>query len=102
MTGLYPRPGAEKGWLFHIDAKNVIATHWAPVVHEQSITGFRARLLELAGRGTSVTLRTFRNVARARHIDLRGDPAENLSVEEDRIRFDLSAHELFELEANWA
>jgi alpha-mannosidase len=101
VGGLHPRPGAEKGWLFHIDAKNVIATHWSPVVHGQSITGFRVRLQELAGRGTSVTLRSFRNVARARHIDLRGEAAENLSVEEDRIRFDLGGHELFELEANW-
>ena len=63
------------GWLFHIDAKNVLATHWEPVVDvadptaasfppdELPAKGFRVRLLETAGRGGRVTLRTYRPVA---------------------------------------
>ena len=59
--GEAPPPASSHGWLFHVDAKNVLATHWEPLVDDTAdpdgtaggrapIKGFRARLLETAGR----------------------------------------------------
>jgi hypothetical protein len=63
--------------------------------------GFQARLLELAGHGGSVTLRTFRDVASAHRMTFSGERAEELQVEADRIRIELSGHEWLQLDARW-
>ena len=53
-------PGATAtGWFFHVDAHNVVATHWEPLLQAETpedaatpgvVTGFRVRLLETTGR----------------------------------------------------
>jgi hypothetical protein len=63
--------------------------------------GFRARLLEHAGHGSSVTLRTFRDVSSAHRLTLAGERAEELPIEGDRIRIEMSGHEWVQLEATW-
>jgi hypothetical protein len=102
VAGLYSAPsGPPSGWLFHVDARHVMATHWAPLVEDGRIVGFQVRLLELAGHGGSVTLRTYRDVATAQRVTLDGQSAEDLTVDGDRIRIDISAHEWLQLEARW-
>jgi alpha-mannosidase len=89
------------GWLFHIDAKNILATHWETLVEEGVVAGFRMRMLETAGRAGRVQLRAFRPLASARQTDYLGQTLAELTVEEDRIHVDVSANEWVELEARW-
>jgi alpha-mannosidase len=97
-----PRPASsQSGWLFHIDARTVVATHWEPVVESARIAGFRVRLLETAGRPANLTLSAFRPVASARLVDLRGEPAGDCTVENGKIRVDLPAHGWTEVVAWW-
>jgi hypothetical protein len=106
-------PGASaSGWFFHLDARNVVATHWEPLAGEAAdkstpdggagpVQGFRARLLETAGRSGRVTLRTFRAVARARQIDFLGQTLLEAPVDDDRITLDFAGYEWIEVEAVW-
>jgi alpha-mannosidase len=95
-----PSPVAA-GWLFHVDAKNVVATHWEPLVEPDRVAGFRVRLLETEGRAGRVTLRAYRPVARARQTDFLGQTLADLPVDNDRIRLDCTAHEWVQIEARW-
>ncbi len=101
------------GWLFHVDARNVVATHWEPLVDADvqaasavadthTVSGFRARLLETAGRAGRVTLRTFRPVAKARQVDFLGQTLLQAPVDGDKITLDFGSHEWVEVEATWA
>ncbi|MEX2138393.1 MAG: hypothetical protein WD894_03980 [Pirellulales bacterium] len=102
VAGLSPAPsGTPSGWLFHLDARHVTATHWGVSVEDGRVIGFQVRLLESGGHGGSVTLRTFRDVASAQRVTLAGERAEELPVEGDRIRIEISAHEWLQLEARW-
>ncbi|MEN6448869.1 MAG: hypothetical protein ABFC96_00120, partial [Thermoguttaceae bacterium] len=75
-----PRPPTPSGWLFHLDCRNVLATHWAPLRTSSETTagesesaqgsssgrrlaGVRIRLLETEGRSVRLGLRSFRAVA---------------------------------------
>lgn len=108
-----PPPASSSGWFFHLGAKNVLATHWQaltdagpdqPPVGESTVPvrGFRARLLETAGQSGRVTLRAFRNVARARQVDFFGQTLLELPVDNDKITLDFAAHEWIEVEAFWS
>jgi alpha-mannosidase len=102
VAGPQPMPGgAASGWLFHLDARHVTATHWQALVEEGRVVGFSTRLLELAGHGGSVTLRTYRDVAFAHRTTLTGERAEELPVDGDRIRTEMSGHEWVQLEVRW-
>jgi alpha-mannosidase len=115
-TGLLvegPPPSAASGWFFHVDAKNVLATHWQPVWDEHTenpatsgqpgmLRGVRVRLLETAGRAGRVTLRAFRPVAHARQVDFVGQTLLEVAVEGDRVRLDFAANEWIEVEVMFA
>ena len=82
-----PAPSTPSGWLFHLDCRNVLATHWEPLwlngdVAEKAsdITGFRVRLLETDGAGVHLKLRCFRNVASARQITVGDNLPTQLTV----------------------
>ncbi len=103
-----PPAGPIAGWLFHLDARSVIATHWAALGPEPGETtrppaprGFRVRILETSGRPVHATLRAFRSLSRARKLDFRGQSLGDLTVEQDRVSVDLAAHEWTEVEACW-
>jgi hypothetical protein len=108
-----PAATATSGWFFHVDAKNVVATHWEPVWAETptdhdagdkpaALRGVRARLLETAGRAGRVTLRAFRPVSFARQVDFVGQTLLEATVEGDRVRLDFAAHEWIEVEIMFA
>jgi alpha-mannosidase len=98
-----PVPSAENSsrWLFHVDVRNVIVTHWEVTGEAGSATGFRVRLLETEGRAGRVHLRTFRTPRLARQVDLLGNPLTDLPIEGDRVAVDLSAYEWVQIEALW-
>jgi alpha-mannosidase len=121
------RPGtSHSGWFFHVDARGVVATHWEPIFddeaqasaaiaetaahggaaadrgHDQrAIKGFRARLLETAGRPGRVTLRAYRPIASARQVDFLGQTLLQAPVEGDKILLDFAACEWIQIEALW-
>lgn len=95
-----PAAGAT-GWLFHVDARSVVATHWEAVCEEGRNVGFRVRLLETSGSSGRVRLRAFKPLASARQLDFIGQTLVELTVEDDRVHVDVSAYEWVELEARW-
>jgi alpha-mannosidase len=100
-----PAAAARSGWLFHVDAKNVVATHWSPLRSGERIVGFRARLLETEGRSCRVSLASFRPVKSARKTDFQGEqPTElsALSAQDDKVTMELKAHEWAQVEVGFA
>ncbi len=92
-------PGAPWGWLFHFDARNVMATHWEPVCSQGLPTGFRVRLLETEGRHSELVLRTFRFVASARKVDFLGGLQSELPVEGDQVSLEIQPRQWIQVEA---
>ncbi|HVX11093.1 MAG TPA: hypothetical protein VHC22_07935 [Pirellulales bacterium] len=96
-----PAPQTASGWLFHLDAKNVVATHWDAIEEDGRIVGFRVRLAETEGRAGRVHLRCFRPPTAARQVGLDGQTVGQLTIAADAIGIDLSAYELSEIEGRW-
>jgi alpha-mannosidase len=105
-----PATASPSGWLFHVDAKNVVATHWQPLVEDQPaesaarilpVKGFRVRLLETEGRPGRVALRAFRAVASAMQVDFLGQTMLEVAVDDDKIKLDFAAYEWIEVEVVW-
>jgi alpha-mannosidase len=105
-----PAPHLASGWLFHLDCRNVLATHWEivgifpsrfarEVGGEGTKTGFRVRLLEVEGRGVLLRLRCCRHVRSARLIRADAEASSELTVEGDRIDVPIGPHQRLELEA---
>jgi alpha-mannosidase len=91
------RPGRPLGWLFHLDVRNVVATHWEVLCDGSA--GFRVRLLETDGRAVQLNLRSFRALESAQKLSNSGGPAEPLPVEGDCIAVNLRPYEWAEVEA---
>jgi alpha-mannosidase len=118
-TAAAPAPSPH-GWLFHSDARNVIATFIEPLLVGPDETspapqaaeastaaaparavGFRIRLWEVEGRAGRVKLRCFREPASARRTDFEHRATGDLPVEGDSIFVDMCAFDYVELEAYW-
>ena len=100
QTAAPPRP-TNSSWLFHVDARNVTATHWDVVSEAARPVGFRVRLLETQGRPAKVGLQCFRTVTSARKLNFQGDSLSECPIESGAIQLQLSAHEWVEVEARW-
>lgn len=94
-------PELASGWLFHVDAKNVVATDWHPLTEDGKLVGFRARILETEGRPARVGLRSFRPVESARKTDFTGRELITFSVDGDRITMNAKAHEWIQVEVRF-
>lgn len=94
-------PANRFGWLFHVDSKNVVATHWEPVVIDGKPVGFRVRLLETEGRYAKAGLQAFRDLASARKTDFLGQTLDELSIKKGRATLELRPHEWTEVEARF-
>ncbi len=100
QTAAPPKP-ASSSWLFHVDARNVTATHWDLVADGTRPVGFRVRLLETQGRPAKVGLQAFRPVASARKRNFQGDMLSECPIDNGAVQLQMSAHEWLELEARW-
>jgi alpha-mannosidase len=89
-------PPRSSGWLFHLDVRSVVATHW-----ELLSGGFRVRLLESEGRRVELNLRSFRAVRSAQKMGTADAAPTDLAVEGDRVAIDLRPYEWAEIEARW-
>ena len=101
VPGVAAPRSAASGWLFHLDAKNVVATHWDTLFDDGRPVGFRVRLWETEGRAGRVHLRAFKRLASARQIDLHGKSLLELTVDGDRVALDLSAYEWLAVEGRF-
>jgi alpha-mannosidase len=95
-----PKTGPS-GWLVHLDSRNVITTHLSPLERDGRVVGFRARVLETAGRPATLTVSALRSIGTARKVDFRGNVLNECSVEAGKAKLNMSAHEWAELEAYW-
>ena len=100
QTAAAPRP-SNSGWLFHVDARNVTATHWEVVLEAARPVGFRVRLLETQGRQANVGLQCFRTVTAARKRNFQGDTLSECPIDRGTIQLQLTSHEWAEVEARW-
>jgi alpha-mannosidase len=102
IVGCSTAPKAASGWLFHIDAKNVVATHWDVIDESDRIVGFRVRLWETEGRAGRVHLRCFRPPTSARQVGFAGQTLATLTVAGDTIEIEFSRYEWIDVEGRWA
>ena len=96
-----PPTAGTTSWLFHLSAKNVIATHWRPLIEEGHVVGVIARMLETEGRSGTCKLSAFRPIASARRLDLLGNPQDDLKVEDGAVVIEMTGHGWVEVEARW-
>jgi alpha-mannosidase len=96
-----PAPTSASSWLFHLDSRNVVATHWEPLVEDGKITGFRVRLLETAGRPAGLTLSAFKPVGLVERVDFLGKRLDQCQVQGGKIKLDMAAHEFVEVVGRW-
>ncbi len=96
-----PVAGASS-WFCHIDLKNVMATHWSPLVTDGRVVGLRARLLETEGRPGRAKLRAFRGFGSARQVDFEGQTLAELPIEDGAALVDFTCNEWVEVEARFA
>jgi alpha-mannosidase len=94
-------PSASSGWLFHIDAPNVMATHWSPLEEAGRVAGFRVRLLETEARRGPVRVRCFRPATSAKRVDLAGNLRGELTIVGDSIVCEVGPYEWIQIEARW-
>ena len=95
LAGPAPRSG-NSGWLFHLDVRSVVATHWEPMAG-----GFRVRLLETEGRHVQLNLRALGPLRSARKLGNGSQSPQDLPLEGDRMTIDLRPYEWAEVEAEF-
>jgi len=80
------------GWLFHVDATNVLINSLRPA--EAGAAAVTARLVEIRGVGTAATLRCPRNPVRAAIINEFGIVLGELPINGDGVELNFSALEM--------
>ncbi len=96
------RPASPLAWLFHLDARNVVATHWEPLERGGQMAGYRLRLLETEGREALVGIRSYRPVARAQRVTFLGEDAVELPVADDRVECEIHPYQWLQVEVEFA
>lgn len=91
-------PKSESAWLFHLDDRAVVATHWEAIVEDGAAVGARVRLLETEGRHVTLGLRSFRAVKAAQKLGGANHSAEDLEVAGDTVTVPLRSYEWAEVE----
>lgn len=83
------------GWLFHVDAPNLLMTSLAAEAGDSAVVNIR--LLEVAGVSGSAELRCPRNPESAELVDALGETQQSLLVQDDSVQFDYSEHGLINI-----
>lgn len=94
-------PAPASSWLFHFDARNVTATHWAPLWSAGRMVGFETRVLETMGRSAAVKLSACRALVSACRVDLAGKVVAELPVAQGQAQLELAAHDWATVQARW-
>jgi alpha-mannosidase len=94
-----PHIGAE-GWLFHLDAPNLLLASLRPTRtsdESESAIGVVARLLEIGGFGGQAELRCVRDPRRAMLVDALDSPQMDVATQGDAVLLDIARHDLLRL-----
>jgi hypothetical protein len=95
-----PPPVGAEGWLFHLDAPNLLLTSLRPA--PEGAPGIVARLWEISGFGGQAELRCFRNPQRALLRDALGMPQMEASTQGDAVLLDVGRHDLVQLHIDFS
>lgn len=94
-----PHIGAE-GWLFHLDAPNLLLTSLRPA--PDGADGLVARLLECGGFGGHAELRCVRDPQRAAILDARGELQMDAPTQGDAVQLDIGRNDLVQLRVDFS
>jgi hypothetical protein len=89
-----PHVGAS-GWLFHLDAPNLLLLDFRPAA--DGADAVLLRLLECSGHAGQAALRCVRNPHRAMSVDARGGQLLDLIVNGDTVALDYAAGDLLQV-----
>jgi hypothetical protein len=95
-----PPPVGAAGWLFHLDAPNLVLTGLRPA--PDGADAVVARLLECVGHFSSAELRCPRDPQRAGTQDARGVALMDVSVQGDAVAVEASQNELVQLRVDFS
>ena len=95
------KPQPDHCWLFHVAAKNVIATWWEPIFESENVVGFRVRLLETMGRSSKLALSALKPIVAAHCVTFSGTSKHACKIDNDQIQYEIRSHEFVELEARF-
>jgi hypothetical protein len=102
-TGKGPPHVGPSGWLFHLDAPNLMLTAMRPGPPDDSDgRSVIAHLLECSGFGGSADLRCVRDPSRAVTLDGNGGDLGFLSVHGDAVGIDFQANDLLRVRVDWS
>src|SRR5262249_25507706 len=98
-----PHVGAT-GWLFHLDAPNLVLTGMRPVAEGAGRTAdaVTARLLEGAAHSVQADLRCVRNPRRAVLLDGRGNSLMEATTKDDAVSFEVAPSDLVQLQVEFS
>jgi hypothetical protein len=88
------------GWLFHLDAPNLLLTNLRPAPDDAD--GLVARLLECSGHSGQAEFRCVRDPHRAMLMDARGDVLSELSTQGDAVLFEAGQNDLLDLRVDFS
>lgn len=100
-VGLDQPVAAARGWLFHLDAKNVVPLDWEAVRDSAGTAGLRIHLQETEGRYASTQLRSARPVVSARRLAFSGEEQRQLTVQDDAVELHLAPLDWIVVELLW-
>ncbi len=93
--------GNHSTWLFHLDAKNVVATYWRPLLEGNAMNGVRVRLLETEGRSANVHFHAYLPARHARLVGFDGNPQADCKIDNGVVHLQLLGNQWRELEVVW-
>ncbi|MBY0525300.1 MAG: hypothetical protein K2R98_17975 [Gemmataceae bacterium] len=88
------------GWLFHLDASNLLLTGMRPA--PEGADGVILRLLETSVHGGAAEFRCVRNPNKAMFLDARGGHLQETSVNADAVSFEVSPCDLVQLRVDFS
>jgi hypothetical protein len=93
-----PHVGAT-GWLFHMDAMNLLLSSLRPIEGQDAVL---ARLLECTGQSGAAEFRCARNPVKAAALDARGQVLLDAPVQGDAVQLDVTRNELMHLRIDFS
>jgi hypothetical protein len=88
------------GWLFHVDAPNLLLTTMRP--DPDGADAVTCRFMEVANQTMQAEFRCVRNPVRAAHVDARGNSVMECTVNGDAVSFEPQACDVAQLKVAFA
>jgi hypothetical protein len=99
-TSMGPPHVGAVGWLFHLDAPNLMLSSLRPAA--DGADAITARLLEVSGFGGQAQWRCVRDPKQARLLDARGEPMMELAVQGDAVQLDVARNDLIQMRVDFS